>query len=105
MTKIFVVLADRDLFADERARRREELLELAGEYLREPVMLIEPSEDAGENKMCRLGENIKRMAVSDYVLLGDGFDSEDISRLEMGCALKCGKKILLEHNRKLEEVI
>ena len=41
MKKIYVSMSMRDMFEDEIARRQEKLLELAGEYLHEPVMLIE----------------------------------------------------------------
>lgn len=96
----------RDLFEDEIHRRQEKLLELAGEYLHEPVMLIENFiTDSKYDPLECLGEGIKRMASADYVLFADGFRKSRRCQIELACAVKYGKQILLEDNNKIEEVI
>ena len=106
MRKIYVVMAMRDMFEDEIARRQEKLLELAGEFLHEPVMLIETFiKDENYNALECLGECIKRMARADYVLFADGWENSRRSTIEMACALKYNKNILLENYNKIEEVV
>ena len=96
----------RDLFEDEIRSRQQKLLELAGEYLHNPVMLIDTFITEGKyNQLECLGECIKRMSSADYVLFAEGFNKSFTCQLELACALKYGKKILLEDNKKLEEVI
>ena len=106
MRKIYVVMAMRDMFEDEIARRQEKLLELAGEFLHEPVMLIETYiRNEKYNALECLGECIKRMAKADYVLFADGWENSRRSKIEMACALEYNKNILLEQNNKIEEVV
>ena len=106
MKKIYVSMAMRNMFEDEIARRQEKLLELAGEYLHEPVMLIETFiKDKKYTALECLGEGLKRMAEADYVLLSDGWENGRRSTIEMACALKYNKNILLEHNNRIEEVV
>ena len=106
MKKIYVSMSMRDMFEDEIARRQEKLLELAGEYLHEPVMLIETFiKPEKYNALECLGEGIKRMADADYVLLSEGWENGRRSTIEMACALKYNKKILIEHNNRIEEVM
>ena len=104
--KIFVSLPMGKLHEDEIRRKQEKLLELAGEYLHEPVMLIENFiTDSKYDPLECLGEGIKRMASADYVLFADGFMKASGCKIELACAVKYGKQILLEDKNKIEEVI
>ena len=97
MKKIFVSLPMRDKFEDEIRREQERLLEAAGEYLKEPVKLIDTYLTEGKYDALEcLGEAIKRMAGADYVMFGRGWDDARWCKIEMACALQYNKKILIE---------
>lgn len=105
MKKIFISMPMRDLLEDEIRRRQEKLLELAGEYLHEPVTLLESyvSSEHKYSALACLGEAIKRMDDADYVLFASGWGQARGCKIEMACAVSYGKKILLEDNGKVEE--
>ena len=105
MRRIYISMPVRDLFEDEIHRKNEQLLELVGEYLHEAVELVDKCMDTAKYSALEcLGEDIKRMAGADYVLFADGWETERGGKIEMACALKYGKDILLEQNNKIEEV-
>lgn len=101
--KIFVSLPMRDKFEDEIRKEQQRLVELAGEYLNSPVQLIDTYQE-GTPLEC-LGESIKRMAKADYVLFKDNWEDARGCKIEMACALKYDKKILLEHGNLIQEVL
>lgn len=105
MKKIYVVIPIKNMSESEQNRRREELLELAGGYLKDAVMMTN-SHHEYENltPLEELGENLKDIAYSDCVLIADGYKEEFSSKVEALCALNYHKQILLEDNNKLEEV-
>ena len=105
MKKVYVVMPVKDKTESEANRRREELLELAGGYLKDAVMMTNTNHDY-ENltPLEELGENLKDIAYSDCVLIADGYKEEFGSKVEALCALNYHKQILLEDNNKLEEV-
>lgn len=104
--KIFVSLPMRDKFEDEIRREQRRLLEAAGEYLKEPVKLIETYQTEGKYEALEcLGESIKRMAVADYVMFGKGWDDARGCKIEMACALQYNKKILIEDGNIIQEVL
>ena len=94
--KIFVSLPMRDKFEDEIRREQNRLLEAAGEYLKEPVKLIETYQTEGKYDALEfLSEAIKRMAGADYVMFGRGWDDARGCKIEMACALQYNKKIVM----------
>ena len=104
--RIYISMPERDMFEDEKARSRERLLELAGEYLKEPVEAITKYDAEKErSELEQLGESIKRMTKADYVLFSGDWRAERRTQIEMACALKYQKEILLEDNKKIEEVV
>ena len=105
MKKVYVVVPVQNKTDDEVSRRREELLELAGGYLKGAVMMTNTNHDY-ENltPLEELSENLKDIAYSDYVLVADGYKEEFDSKVEALCALNYQKQIFLENNNKLEEV-
>ena len=105
MKKVYVVIPVQNKSESEQARRREELLELAGEYLKDAVLMTNSNHEY-ENltQLEELGENLKDIAYSDCVLIADGYKDEFGSKVEALCALNYHKQILLEDNNKLEEV-
>lgn len=105
MKKVYVVITVQDKSESEQARRREELLELAGEYLKDAVMMTNSNHEYEDlTPLEELGENLKDIAYSDCVLIADGYKDEFGSKVEALCALNYHKQILLEDNNKLEEV-
>ena len=104
--RIYISMNEQDMFEDEKAKRREALLELAGEYLRQPVEAITKYDaDVKQSELKQLGESIKRMADADYILFSGDWRSDRRNKIEMACALAYEKQILLEDNQKIEEVI
>ena len=102
---IFVSLPMRDKFEDEIRKEQRRLLDAAGEYLKEPVRLIETYQTEGKyDALESLGECIKRMTGADYVLFGRGWDDARGCKIEMACALQYNKKILLEDGNIIQEV-
>ena len=105
MKKVYVVIPVQNKSESEQARRREELLELAGEYLKDAVLMTNSSHEYEDlTPLEELGENLKDIAYSDCVLIADGYKDEFSSKVEALCALNYHKQILLEDNNKLEEV-
>ena len=104
MAAIFISMPMREKSHEEITRERERLLELAGEYLCEPVKLIENYLSEEVSALESLGENIKKMAVADYVLFADGYENARSCKIELACAGKYDKKILIENAGKIEEV-
>ena len=105
MKKVYVVIPVQNKSESEQARRREELLELAGEYLKDAVMMTNSNHEYEDlTPLEELGENLKDIAYSDCVLIADGYKDEFGSKVEALCALNYHKQILLEDNNKLEEV-
>ena len=105
MKKVYVVIPVQDKSESEQARRREELLELAGEYLKDAVLMTNSNHEYEDlTQLEELGENLKDIAYSDCVLIADGYKDEFGSKVEALCALNYHKQILLEDNNKLEEV-
>ena len=105
MRKIYVSMPMRDLFEDELRSRQETLLAKAGEYLEEPVTLVENIiKDEKLTALESLGESIKRMAGADLVLFASGWETERGCKIEMACALQYDKKILLEDGNTIQEV-
>ena len=105
MKKVYVVLPARDISESEQARRREELLELAGGFLKDAVMMTNSNHDYEDlTPLEKLAENLKDIAYSDCVLIADGYKEDFNSKVEALCALNYHKQILLEDNNKLEEV-
>ena len=105
MKKVYVVIPVQDTSENEQARRREELLELAGEYLKDAVLMTNSNHEYEDlTPLEKLGENLKDIAYSDCVLIADGYKDEFDSKVEALCALNYHKQILLEDNNKLEEV-
>ena len=104
MARIFISMPMREKSHEEIIRERERLLELAGEYLSEPVKLIENFLSEEVSALECLGENIKRMSEADYVLFAEGYENARGCKIELACAGKYDKKILLEEAGKIEEV-
>ena len=105
MKKVYVVIPVQNKSESEQARRREELLELAGEYLKDAVMMTNSNHEYEDlTPLEELGENLKDIAYSDCVLIADGYKDEFSSKVEALCALNYHKQILLEDNNKLEAV-
>ena len=105
MKKVYVVIPVQNKSESEQARRREELLELAGEYLKDAVLMTNSNHEYEDlTPLEELGENLKDIAYSDCVLIADGYKDEFGSKVEALCALNYHKQILLEDNNKLEEV-
>ena len=105
MKKVYVVIPVQNKSESEQARRREELLELAGDYLKDAVMMTNSNHEYEDlTPLEELGENLKDIAYSDCVLIADGYKDEFGSKVEALCALNYHKQILLEDNNKLEEV-
>ena len=105
MKKVYVVMPVQNKTESEAARRREELLELAGWYLKDAVMMTNSNHDYEYLlPLEELSENLKDIAYSDCVLIADGYKEEFCSKVEALCALNYHKQILLEDNNKLEEV-
>ena len=105
MKKVYVVIPVQNKSESEQACRREELLELAGEYLKDAVMMTNSNHDYEDiTPLEELGENLKDIAYSDCVLIADRYKDEFGSKVEALCALNYHKQILLEDNNKLEEV-
>ena len=89
----------------EATRRRDELLELAGGYLKDAFMMTNSNHDYEYLlPLEELSENLNDIAYSDRVLIADGYKEEFGSKVEALCALNYHKQILLEDNNKLEEV-
>ena len=106
MKKIYISIPTLDLFEDEIPRRHEHLLELAGEYLHEPVEAIRKYDvDTNQSELEQLGESIKRMSEADYVLLSGDWRSERQTEIEMACAIKYKKAILIEDSNKIIEEV
>ena len=105
MKKVYVVIPVQNKSESEQVRRREELLELAGEYLKDAVLMTNSNHEYESlTPLEELGENLKDIAYSDCVLIADGYKDEFGSKVEALCALNYHKQILLEDNNKLEEV-
>ena len=103
--KIYITYPEREMFEDEKARRQDELLEIAGEYLHEPVEAIRKYDaEIQHSELEQLGESIKQMSKADYVLISGNWRSERRSKLEAVCAIEYMKPILMEDGNKLEEV-
>ena len=105
MKTVYVVMPIQGMSESQQTRRREELLELAGEYLKDAVLMTNRHyEDPFILDLEKLGANLKDIAFSDVVLIADGYKDEFSSKVEALCALNYHKQILLEDNNKLEEV-
>ena len=104
MKKIFISLPMRGRTLEEIAIEREKLFELAGRYFNEPVKLVENYLSMVLNPLECLGENLKRMALADYVLFSNGYEGARGCKIEMACALEYDKQILLEEAGKIEEI-
>ena len=103
--KIYIIYPERDMFEDEKAYRQEKLLELAGEYLHEPVEAIRKYDAETQcSELEQLGESIQQMSKADYVLISGNWGSERRSKIETVCALEYKKAILMEDGNKIEEV-
>ena len=105
MKQIFISMPMREKTREEILRGQERLLELAGAYLGEPVKLIETYLNEEMSALECLGESIKRMAGADYVLFAEGFENARGCQIELACAGKYDKAILIEDAGKIEEVI
>ena len=104
--KIFVSLPMRDKFEDEIRREQGRLLKAAGDYLKEPVTLIETYlADGKYDALECLGEAIKRMAGADYVMFSKGWENARGCKIEMSIALQYNKKILIEDGNIIQEVL
>ena len=103
--KIYITYPERDMFEDEKARRQEKLLELAGEYLHEPVEAIKKYDaELQHSELEQLGESLKQMSKADYVLISGDWRSERRNKIEAVCAIEYMKPILMEDGNRLEEV-
>ena len=104
MTKIFISMPTTYKTEGEIRREQEELLMLAGEYLKEPVSLVETNIEDEVSPLECLGESIKRMSEADCVIFSDCWEDARGCRIEYACARDYGKKILVEHGGGLQDV-